>query len=162
MLMNVTSSYDNNIGSSEYGYGSYGYGDYGYGDYGYGYGDYGYGYGYGYGNYGYGYGYGGSSSIINTTNMFPTLHPSISITVPPSRVILSIVANSSITESSSNNTGKAGFKLITGLILAVAILGGVTTSLLCHRLKTHLKKPLDIQEEPIMATDVILVKEDEL
>ena len=159
--MNITSSY-----------GDYGYGNYGYGDYGYGYGNYGYGYGnygYGYGDYGYGgSGYGGSSIIDNSTNMFPSIHPSISISTPPTRVILSIMTNNptsnqNITISEENNIPtKAESKLMFGLILGIALLGGITTTFVFHKLRLHLKKSQDIEEEPIFAPDVSVVKEDEL
>jgi hypothetical protein len=143
--MNITSSY-----------GDYGYGDYGYGDY-------------GYGNYGYGdYGYGGSSIIDNSTNMFPSIEPSITISTPPTRVILSIMTNSptsngniSITEE-NYTLDKAKSRLMFGLVLGVALLGGITTSFVFHKLRTYLKKPQNIEEEPIFATDITIVKEDEL
>jgi len=163
--MNITSSYGN------YGYGDYGYG---YGDYGYGYGDYGYGYG-GYGGYGYGYGYGygdygygGSSIIDNSTNMFPTIHPSIIISTPPTRVILSIMTNS---PTSNQNTtileenytpSKAMSKLTFGLILGISLIAGITTSFTCHKFKTYFKNSQNTEEEPIIATDITIMKEDEL
>ena len=156
--MNITSSYGN------YGYGDYGYG---YGDYGYGYGGYG-GYGYGYG-YGYGdYGYGGSSIIDNSTNMFPTIHPSIIISTPPTRVILSIMTNS---PTSNQNTtileenytpSKAMSKLTFGLILGISLIAGITTSFTCHKFKTYFKNSQNTEEEPIIATDITIMKEDEL
>ena len=152
-------------------YGNYGYGDYGYDyGYGYGYGDYGYGYGdYGYGGYGYGgYGYGGSSIIDNSTNMFPTIHPSIIISTPPTRVILSIMTNS---PTSNQNTtileenftpSKAMSKLTFGLILGISLIAGITTSFTCHKFKTYFKNSQNTEEEPIIATDITIMKEDEL
>ncbi len=155
--MNITSSYGN-------------YGDYGYGDYGQ-YGDYGYGYGYGYGDYGYGdygYGYGGSSIIDNSTNMFPSIHPSIIISTPPTRVILSIMTNSptsneNITILEEDYTpSKAMSKLMVGLILSISLLAGITTSFTCHKFKTYFKNSQNTEEEPIIATDITIMKEDEL
>ena len=140
---------------------SYGYGDYGYGDYGY--------YGYGYGDYGYGYGYGGSSIIDNSTNMFPSIHPSIIISTPPTRVILSIMTNSptyneNITILEENYTpSKAMSKLTFGLILGISLLAGITTSFTCHKFKTYFKTySQNTEEEPIIATDITIMKEDEL
>ena len=165
--MNITSSY------GDYGYGYYGYGDYGYGDYGYGdygYGDYGYG-DYGYGDYGPGYGgsgYGGSSIIDNSTNMFPSIHPSIIISTPPTRVILSIMTNSPTSNQNISlpeenySLSRARSKMMFGLVLGVALLGGVVTSFVFHKIRTHLKKTQELEEEPIFATDVTMVKEDEL
>ena len=147
--MNITSSY-----------GDYGYGDYGYGDYGYEYGDYGSGYG--------GSGYGGSFIIDNSTNMFPNIHPSIIISTPPTRVILSIMTNSPTSNQNISipeenySLSKARSKMMFGLVLGVALLGGVVTSFVFHKIRTHLKKPQDIEEEPIFAPDITIIKNDEL
>ena len=121
-----------------------------------------------YGDYGYGgSGYGGSSIIDNSTNMFPSIEPSITISTPPTRVILSIMTNSptsnqNISISENYTLDKAKSRLMFGLVLGVALLGGITTSFVFHKLRTYLKKPQNIEEEPIFATDITIVKEDEL
>ena len=128
---------------------------------------------YGYGDYGYGSSrYGGSSIIDNSTNMVPSIHPSIhpsiSISTPPTRVILSIMtnhptSNENITMPEENNTlSKAKSNLMFGLILGTAVLGGITISFVFHKLKTYLKKSQEIEEEPILVTDITIVKENEL
>jgi hypothetical protein len=129
-----------------------------------------------YGDYsgsGYGdYGYGGSSIIDNSTNMFPSIHPniepSITISTHPTRVILSIMTNSptsneniSITEE-NYTLSKAKSNLMFGLVLGIALLGGITTSFVFHKLRTYLKKPQNIEEEPIFAPDITIIKDDEL
>ena len=53
-------------------------------------------------------------------------------------------------------------KLMFGLVLGVALLGGIATSFVFHKLRSHLKKSQDIEEEPIFAPDITIVKEDEL
>ena len=113
--------------------------------------------------------YYGSYIIDNSTNMFPSIHPSIHpsiiISTPPRRVILSIMTNSptsieNISISEENNSlSKIRRKVMFGLVLGVALLGGMATSFVFHKIKTHLK---NYQEEPIFTPDVIIVKEDEL